>query len=300
MLIGAIILYTRKLSQRVFAWAVLVTGTYGIFQFLVAPEWDRIWLKGIELTSMGNPEPLGIRVWSTMNAPGPFATFMTAGLLLLFSYQSPIKIFASATGYLAFLLTLARSAWVAWLVGLFAFATNLDSKRQLKLLQIIAVTAVLIIPLTTIEPFSEEISSRFDTFTSLEDDNSLQARQRTYGSVFSRALLSFLGSGISGKVYDSTILTALIHLGWIGSIFYMSGLLFLAYAIFSQAKGISDPFFLSARAIFLSIFIKIPFGFVIVELNGVLMWSFLAIAAAAKMYHQNPIALMNRQPNETR
>lgn len=45
----------RKIIQRTFLWAVLVLGAYGIFQYLVAPEWDRLWLINADINSAGRP-----------------------------------------------------------------------------------------------------------------------------------------------------------------------------------------------------------------------------------------------------
>ena len=95
----------RRNIQNVFTWAVFLTGIYGILQYLIAPEWDKFWLIQTKLNTFGDPEPLGIRVWSTMHSPGPFALVMMAGLILLFSSQHFLRLFASVAGYLAFLLS---------------------------------------------------------------------------------------------------------------------------------------------------------------------------------------------------
>jgi hypothetical protein len=59
----------RQNIQRIFLWGVLVMGVYGVLQYLVAPEWDRFWL--INVKAFGSAEPLAIRVFSTVNSPGP-------------------------------------------------------------------------------------------------------------------------------------------------------------------------------------------------------------------------------------
>jgi hypothetical protein len=67
----------RQHIQRVFVWCVLITGAYGIYQFVVAPEWDKFWLIESKMfTSSGNPEPFGMRVWSTLHSTGPFGSVM--------------------------------------------------------------------------------------------------------------------------------------------------------------------------------------------------------------------------------
>ncbi|MEO1591177.1 MAG: O-antigen ligase domain-containing protein, partial [Cyanobacteria bacterium J06632_22] len=75
----------RQLVYRCFLWGVLVMGSYGLFQYLVAPGWDRYWMVNSEMPVIGSPEPLQVRVFSTLNSPGPFAQVMSAGLILLLS-----------------------------------------------------------------------------------------------------------------------------------------------------------------------------------------------------------------------
>ncbi len=59
----------RQQTQRVFIWCVLIVGAYGIYQFVVAPEWDRYWLLKSKLfSSSGNPVPFGMRIWSTLHS----------------------------------------------------------------------------------------------------------------------------------------------------------------------------------------------------------------------------------------
>ena len=272
--------------QRVFSCAVLVTGIYGIIQYLIAPQWDRIWLIGTGLTTMGHPEPLGIRVWSTMNASGPFANFMFAGLILLLSDRSILKIPASIVGYLAFLLSLVRSAWGSWLIALTIFMTSVNLKHQIRLILILCFLIALVIPLANTEPFAEEISSRLETFGDLGGDGSANARQRTYSRLISTALTSFVGTGIGEMSLDNSLLDLLIYLGWIGTIFYLGGMIIVLLFIFQKSNS-TDSFALSCRAIAMGIILRLPLGPVIIEANGLLLWSFLAMAAAAKMYHQN-------------
>lgn len=276
----------RQNIQRVFTWAVLLTGVYGILQYLIAPQWDRLWLVGTGLTTMGHPEPLGIRVWSTMNASGPFANFMFAGLILLLSDHSFLKIPASVVGYLAFLLSLVRSAWGSWLIALTIFMNSVKLKRQIRLILTLCFLVALVIPLANTEPFAEEINSRLGTFGDLGSDGSANARQKTYSRVISTALTSFVGTGIGEMSLDNSLLDLLIYLGWIGTIFYLGGMLIVLFSIF-QGVNTLDSSALSYRAIAMGIILRLPLGPVIIGVNGLLLWSFLAMAAAAKMYHQD-------------
>ncbi len=290
----------RQNIQRTFLWGVLVTGVYGVLQYLVAPEWDRFWLIESGMTSSaGSPEPLGIRVWSTMHAPGPFAVVMMAGLVLLFSSQEALRIPASAAGYLAFLLTSVRSAWAGWLVGFLILLSSVKSSIQMRLIITILMMAVCIFPLTTIAPFSETINSRFQSFSNLEDDSSAKARTANYDSNLALALSKGLGNGIGGTwtvnedgkiegvVIDSGILEMFYTLGWFGAIPYLAGIFLILFNLFQGSESRFDSFSSAARAISLGMFVQIALGSVMLSLSGVVFWSFLGMGMAARKYYQH-------------
>jgi hypothetical protein len=290
----------RQNIQHTFLWGVLVTGIYGIIQFLVAPPWDRLWLIESELTSSaGSPEPLGIRVWSTMHSPGPFAVFMMAGLLLLFSCQNPLRIPAGGVGYLAFLLSLVRSAWGGWFVGLLILISSLKARFQMRLIITVLVLAIFVIPLTTIEPFSEAINSRFQTFSKIEDDSSFNDRTDLYDRDLGLALSNGLGNGLGAiwfvnnngapqkVVIDSGVIDTFFTLGWFGAIPYLSGLILLLFSLIQYSECHFDTFMSVARAIIISISAQLIFASMHIGLSGLLLWGFLGIGMAAHKYYQH-------------
>lgn len=288
--------YRRNITH-VFVWGVLIMGSYGILQFLVLPEWDRFWLISTELTSHGNPEPLAVRVWSTMNSVEPFGTFMAAGLLVVLSASGALQIPAIIVGFLAFLLTAMRAAWLAWLIGLLAQAKSLKSSLQIRLLATFLVIALLLAPLTTMEPFSEMISERISTFSNLNKDGSVEARRNTYREIAGQAVTEVVGGGLGAaservdrtdadSAIDSAILTLLLNLGWMGTSFYLSGLLLLVFAVFQGSEGNFDPFVAAAHAAVLSAMIRLPVNDPISGVSGVILWSFLGVSIAARMYYQ--------------
>jgi hypothetical protein len=296
----------RRVIKSVFVWTVLITGAYGIFQYLVAPEWDKFWLVSTNMTSFGNPRPLEIRVWSTMHSPGPFALVMMAGLLLLFSSQSPMVLPASIVGYLSFLLSLARAAWGGWAIGLLSMLSNLKPKIQMRLVITVLVMVLCVVPLTTIEPFSKIITERFDSFSNLENDQSFLDRSNNYDRNLAIALSSVFGNGIGGTwiidkdgrllpiVLDSGILDSFFTLGWFGGIFYLGAAVILLYSVFQGSEGQSDSFANACRSISLAIFFQLIFSSLMLGLAGMIFWGFLAMAMAGKKYNQHQNALMQQ------
>ena len=283
--------------RKTFLWGVLVTGLYGIYQYVVAPEWDKYWLTSSGLVTGGDPEPYGMRVFSTMNSAGPFAVVMMAGLLLLFSTRSPIQFPATAAGYLSLLLTLVRSSWLGWGIGFLTLATSLKPKLQMRLVLTAFVMVICVLPLTMIEPFAEKINSRFDTLTNLQGDTSYNDRSENYNQNLNRALSEFIGYGLGGaaKDIDSAILDTLFSLGWLGGIFYITGMFLLLFNLFQNSEGGSDVFASAARAICLSMFVMLIFSSLMLGLMGAVFWGFLGIGTAANRYNSYQKQLRNAQ-----
>ncbi|MFK8183621.1 MAG: O-antigen ligase domain-containing protein [Phormidesmis sp.] len=286
-------------TQRVFSWAALVLGGYGVYQYLVAPDWDSFWLIAVDAVSFGRPEAMGIRVWSTLNAPPPFACVMAIALLVLFIENSLLKIPAAAVGYLSFLLSLVRSAWLGWMVGLLTLITALKSGAQIRLFMTIFVLAICVLPLTAIEPFSEVISARVESFTAGGDDSSAEDRSATYKENFGIALSSLSGRGLGGTwtvnevgriervALDSGILEMFFTLGWVGGLPYLGGLLLLMYSLFSDTAVNGDPFLAVCRAATLSIFSILALGPFMLGTSGMAMWGFLGLGIAGRKYYQS-------------
>jgi len=289
----------RQTIQRTFLWGVLVTGAYAIVQFLLAPEWDRLWLIESGMTSSsGLPEPLKMRVWSTMHSTGPFGYFLMGALLLLFSSKEALSLPANLVGYLAFLLSLVRSCWGGWLVGLITLLTSVKAKLQMRLTVTILVMVLCVFPLATMEPFSKLLNERFQTFTNIEQDSSFRARSSIYDNHLNIALSQGLGNGIGnafilnkqGKLevfsLDSGILDMFFTLGWFGAIFYLTGLAMLLFSVFQYPESRFDSFVSAARAIAVSICATLPLGSSMLGISGLMLWGFLGLCVAGHKYHE--------------
>lgn len=286
----------RQNLQRVFVWGVLVTGGYGIFQFLVAPAWDCFWIINADMNSIGRPAPLEIRVWSTMNAPGPFASFMVAGLLLLFLNKGVLKLPAMTAGYLSFLLSLVRSGWGAWFLGLLILASSMKLKFQVRIIATALAIAIMVVPLATVEPFAGVLQTRFETFSNLEEDGSGEARKEMYSQQLGPALTTVVGKGIGSPGFDSGFINILLSLGWLGGSFYLGGLLMLFYQLFQGCKRQIDPFTNVCRSIATPLFIALLFGSFMMGIPGALLWGFLGMGMAALQYNKHFLANSLTQP----
>jgi hypothetical protein len=276
-----------KTIQRTFVWGILVMGIYGIAQYALAPEWDRSWLINSGMTSSGGaPVAFGMRVFSTMNSIEPFSAVMAAGLLLLFNKPGVLNLFASGAGYLSFLLSLTRSAWIGWLAGLLTLGSSLKAKNQMRLFATIAVLALIVLPLTTVEPFSATINKRAETLSNVQEDGSYKDRTGFLNATSEHAFTNLFGDGINSQFYDSALLGSFLNLGWLGTICYFSGMLSLILKLFQNSQGSSNFFTGTARAIVMSCLVRIPVnGSSILGIGGLLLWGFLALNIASQKYY---------------
>jgi hypothetical protein len=291
----------RQHIQRTFLWCVLLLGAYGVFQFVVAPEWDRYWLIESKMfNSSGDPEPFGMRVWSTLHSVGPFGSVMQAGLLLLFTRTGFLIFPASAVGYLSFLLAQARTNWGGWLLGVIIILGSVKARIQMRLITIILVMALCVIPLTTIEPIAGVVANRLETFSNLEKDGSFKDRSESYDRNLSVALSNGLGNGLgniwkvnekTGQievfVLDSGVLDMFFTLGWFGAIPYLGGLILLIVNVSKYTEGRFDSFVSAARAIGISSCSQLIIGSGMLSVAGMIMWGFFAMAMAAHKYYQH-------------
>ncbi len=290
--------YKRNLEQ-VFLYGVLIVGFYGVIQYLALPQWDVNWLRNAPIDSIcdGGFEALKCRVFSTLNSPEPFAGFMAAGLLLLLCSTSKLSMPAQIVGYLSFLLAMVRTSWWGWFVGFFFLIFSLKEKFQIRLIAVFLVIAVCIYPLTQIEQFSG-ITEKFSTFSNLESDGSASARQDTYEEVIGEALTNWLGDGLGGRQYDSTLLALLMNLGWVGTIFYVGGIMLLICNLFYQSASSNDAFATASRGVVMTIIARLPLNSPLAGVQGIIFWAFLGIGVAAHQYHQHQKTLWRQQKQE--
>ncbi|MGD1855419.1 MAG: hypothetical protein ACFB2W_14340 [Leptolyngbyaceae cyanobacterium] len=298
----------KEVTRKAFIWGALVMGAYGIYQYLAAPEWETFWLvnfigEDAGIISMlgspfGTPEPMGIRVWSTMNGPYVFASFIIPGLLILLNYSGPLQPVMSAVAYLSFLLSSSRTAWIGWFISMSIFFATLRPKQQIRFMLLITVALLALILLTTAGPFSELIVSRLETFTNLSEDGSGSARSTTYNTLFGKAVTTFIGYGLGnvpdfGHILDSAILKILFELGWIGAIPYLIGLI-ASILLDHINKGLpSDTFVGISKSFVLGSLFMLPLAPVLDGEVAIAIWGFASLKLSANKWYCNPRDLLN-------
>lgn len=303
----------RQAFRKAFLWGVLFLGFYGLYQFVSAPAWDVFWMKNIDAGSFGQPEPFGIRVYSSMGAPQVFANTILAGLLLLFCESSnPVSYVSISTGYLAFILTMARSVWLASAIGIPLFLLTLKPKFQIRMIFVgVIFSAVVAISLLSWDRVYDLFYERFESFFDLDSDISLNARQEGYAKLWSIAVTQFLGQGIgfSWGQYgseigggDSAIFPLMFTFGWTGGAAYSIGFLMLFLVLLTSREASADVFMVACRAIVITMFAQIGLNAIFQETFGMLLWGFLGIGLAGQKHalfsKQNFIKKLNLMPEK--
>ncbi len=287
----------RKTILNVFLWGLICMGLYGILQRLNLPPWDEFYLLNIEKSQeilQGSDSNFGL--FSTTEGRQQFAGFLFPGLILLLCQKgTPVTFISTGLGYLNLLLSRARAGWLSWLVTLLVFLPSLKSRLQIRVILLMSVSAIIVVPLSMIEPFSGFISERLDSLSSISGDASLSTRQTAYNLLFGKALIEVVGKGIGFDLrnlaqistFDGAILPMMFWLGWIGLVFFVGGLYLLFWKMFEGKISQTDNFAKASRAIAIGLFIQIGFNLIFVASLAMVFWGFLGIAIAANSHHEN-------------
>ena len=105
------------------------------------------------------------------------------------------KVLATLSGgaarFIAFALSIVRTAWLGWLIAVVFLITILRGGRRVTLVLGIAAVALIAIPIITTGDIGERFTKRLDSLQDLEGDKSFQERSALYGSLTQQALTTF-------------------------------------------------------------------------------------------------------------
>lgn len=296
-----------------FKWGVLLLGMYGVYQYVVAPAWDCAWLDGVmtgdQNTSFGRPYPYEIRVWSTSNSPGTFASIMLAGLVLLVGTRSKFKVVVAAAGYLSFLLSQVRTAWLGWLLSLALMAVGSKGATLRRFLLSILILPICLLPLMLNPQIQQSVQDRLETMQDVGHDDSFQDRADMYRLVTLELLHDPSGRGllnsnvaVDGMALDSGILQVFLMLGLIGTALFTAGITIGGFSMMRGAKSIYggelSPERTAYRAIFLALLAESISGNNFVNISGAIFWVVFGLwMAAAEQEESKTVLLASQHPS---
>jgi hypothetical protein len=287
-----------RVLSRTLLWGVLIMSLYGVYQFMIAPPWDTYWLRQISndsvAPSFGQPKPMAIRVWSTMNAPGALAVFLSTTLVWLGIGDGFFLVFVSVMGYITLALTLARAAWMQAVLALIIFVCGCRRRTSL----ITSISMLLVGGLATYlfihEVQFSGLSSRIQTLSSLGSDESANERQAMYGYMNGLIVSTPLGVGLQSLVevhgypIDSSLILLFYMLGWVGASCYLFGFLYLLAHVASSLRSFSGAQ-VAAAAVTLACATQILTGDVLYRQGGIVFWLFAGIWASVSSRDPVPV-----------
>jgi hypothetical protein len=282
---------TRDSIVNTFIYGMLVMGAYGLVQFFIMPPWDAMWMIGSDMNSQGDPVPLGVRVFSTMNSSGPFAFAMMGAMVLVMAAQHRIRWIAAAFGFFSFALSLVRSTWGGWAIAMVIQLMKSSNKVRVRIIVSALVLAGVCVPLLTFGPVADRMQQRLNTLVNLKDDQSYEARNQFYADFAKKAFTDVTGEGLgatgastklssnNGQLgqygsFDSGVMNIPFVLGWPGTLMYMSGVLWLIARAVRIALSMPDDRYATAcLSLSLSIFAMLVFTNSLVGTGGLLLFS---------------------------
>ena len=284
--------------RRAYAIALPLLAAYGVYQFLRLPIWDSTWMRNADLKSLGPPLPLLMRVFGTLNAPGPYAAFLLTGMIVLLPSKGWLRYPAIAVGALSLLLTRTRAVWIAFIIGLVVSQLSQPILRLPKRTLTMLAVVLLALPFAATPQFKNTILPRLNTLSNLRADNSFIKRvefsQETATGIVESAEGNGLGTtggavkliGNQGvRSLDNGFLEVFYVLGWPGGTLFFLGICILVVQTFRFTEPRKDSLANSARATSVALLTVLPIGDVFTGPSGTFYWSMVGLGIAAHTYH---------------
>lgn len=278
-----------------FLYGTLVMGLYGLYQFFYLAPWDAFWMENSGLNSIGLPEPMQVRVFSTMNSPQPLAEFLICGVFLSMTSTRRIRFLAIPLGLLVTGLTMSRSSWISGFIGIIIISLAFTSRQRMQIVALLLLCLVLVGGASQIPEVNQLITRRLESFGNLHEDASVNDRvesQRQAIAAFQSSPFGLgLGAGAHAKnegpsygvppqsieIGDNGLEQVLLSFGWCGSIIFVIG---FGGAVFTSLRASRDPELLSVKALLMGMILQIPVMGVFPGASGFLIWSAIGLCSS--------------------
>ncbi|MEP6617709.1 MAG: O-antigen ligase family protein [bacterium] len=287
-------------------WGLLVTATYAIVQWVQPPIWDRVWVVSAEMFSIGSPNPYVIRVFSTLNAPGPFSIMLVFSLLIGLGAPQRWRALPLAIGIVALVLSKGRSAWGAFFIGALVLQVRQPLRSLPRQWLVLLGVVLLAAPLLSQPKVLSLISHRAGTVANLQTDRSYQSRIDLTRYALSRMALNPAGTGLgalggasklltnskSGLAFDSGPLEVYSVMGWMGGTLFMMALFAITLAMVRGRANRNEAVSGAVSAV-IALLITALFGNIFNGASGFFFWTAVGFATSGRTYSQ-ALELANR------
>jgi hypothetical protein len=267
-----------------------VAGTYAVYQFAAIPPWDAEWMRNVEMTSIGIPEPFAVRVFGTFHAPGVLAMFLVVPLALWLARPNVRQFSIVCVSSVALLLSQVRAAWIGFCLAAVLVMVRLPPRARLRAAILVPVACLTVILLMASPEAAEIAQHRIASFTSPSNDDSAVSRLTGHAVAFGYAAQHPFGAGIGisdpemdkfmGK-RDSMFVAALVQFGVIGATIYLLGFCALTAVIWRYYRVAERPDALGLAAAGIGLLSTAFFGTATAP-SGVVLWAVAGVAAGSR------------------
>jgi hypothetical protein len=270
--------------ERAMLGGTLVAGIYGLFQYLAIPAWDAEWMRSVDMVTIGKPEPMEVRVFSTLNSPQILGAFLLVGILLAYRSPSRWKYLVLPAGIASLVLSAARSAWIGLVAGLIFLAFRASSRDRARIIFATLGCTMLVLVASNVPEFSDTLSTRFGTFADLKHDESALDRKETYAQVSEMLQHSPTGNGLgvdngmADAQNDSSVVAVLLSLGLPGSLVFAAALGVCTFTLMSTKAAREFPQLLGLQCCFTGLALESPLNNVVNGQIGFLLWSLIGLS----------------------
>src|SRR6187402_42247 len=268
-----------SLVRNNFLFGILTMGLYGVYQYLVLAPWDAYWMENSSLSTIGSPERMQVRVFSTMNAPQTLADFLIFGLLLCVSSTRKLRYTAMPLALMSLALTSSRSAWVGGAAGMLFAVFSLPAKRRIQIAFTLFGCIALMGVLTQIPEVDELLTSQQQAITMF--------LAKPFGNGFGGSGASEGGSGPSYGVAtiqgvyqnDNGIEQVTLTYGWAGSLVFIFG---FATAVTAALRVSGTTDLMALKAGLISLVVQVPTMGIFPSATGMLLWVSIILCLATQ------------------
>ena len=279
---------------RFYITLAVLLSIYAWVQYLILPPWDRLWMEGARMVSMGKPEPLMFRAFSTLNANGTFAVFLTAALvpaIVSRRWRGPFGLPGVMLMLSALAVTLVRASWVTLIASLasyFLFASHVKRWRIVATVAVMAAAGAWLLPLL---PGGQQMADRMETLGSLQSDHSASSRWQLvlyaipeiaknpigsgFGSIGKSAELNGGGAEAGLGSVDNGYLGVFATFGIFGGILFFRALIVQWRMVSGRPK--TDRYRALGLAMIVQLWVGFMFGGELVGLGAVNFWLFTSL-----------------------
>jgi hypothetical protein len=266
---------------------------YGLYQFYALPPWDAYWINASQFTTAGLAYAEQVRLFGTLNSPGPYAIVLMASLVFVAVAKGPLRVAAGGLGFPAFGLALVRSAWGGLALAALFIVWRVGGKTRLRMFGAMLVLSFVAVPLLVAGPVADALAARVATLNNLGQDESFQAREALYESFAVTAASQPIGVGFGGignaaKLIngqpvdlDSGILQVPYQFGWAGTVVFVWAIGALLLQAVRVTRRSSDRVGIAGAGVFVAMLSQNIFGSTFSGVTGITLWLGLALALAA-------------------